>query len=361
MDQSPHHRRADIEHPDLLAASTPRIGGVTADRAGATPGRRWVALGSAVFLLAALAAVGLALSGSWPAWEDLQASGLSAWHVRPPWLAVAVGCEAAALCASGAVWAWLFRAAGGRAGVPEATAAWLGSNLGRYIPGKIWQVTGLVAYVRGRGDSGATAFATLIAFQSAILVTGIALAVALLGTRAFEGVGRWPLVAGGIVLAAALTPPVLRFVIRLGRRLLGETKEHGDAEPDGKMLCRAVVGSLLIWPLHGLGFLALLEGLVLENAVGFGAALGVFAGSYVVGYLALVAPGGLVVREGAIVGLLAATTAIPAGPAAALALAARLWTTAAELVSFGLALALLRSAGGTRNEDPWMRDPPEGR
>ena len=334
---------------------------MTADRAGATPGRRWVALGTAVFLLAALAAVGLALSGSWAAWEDLRASGLSGWRVRPLWLATAVGCEVAALCASGVVWAWLFRAAGGRAGVPEAASAWLGSNLGRYIPGKIWQATGLVAYVRGRGDSGATAFATLIAFQAAIVVTGVVLAVAVLGTRAFEGLGRWPLIAVGVVLAAALTPPVLRFVIRLGRRLLRETPEHGSADLDGRMLCRAVVGSLFIWPLHGLGFLALLEGLVLENTVGFAAALGVFAGSYVVGYLALVAPGGLIVREGAIVSLLAAATAVPAAPAVALALAARLWTMAAELVSFGLALALLRSAGGARNEDPWMRDPSEGR
>lgn len=334
---------------------------MTGDGAGAAPGRRWVALGTAVFLLAALAAVGLALSGSWAAWEDLRASGLSGWRVRPLWLAAAVGCEVAALCASGVVWAWLFRTAGGRAGVPEAAAAWLGSNLGRYIPGKIWQVTGLVAYVRGRGDSGATAFATLIAFQAAILATGAALALAVLGARAFEGLGRWPLIAGGLALAGALTPPVLRFVIRLGRRLLRETREHGDAEPDGKMLCRAVVGSLLIWPLHGLGFLALLEGLVLQNTIGFQAALGVFAGSYVVGYLALVAPGGLIVRESAIIGLLAAAAAIPAGPAAALALAARLWTTVAELVSFGLALALLRSAGVTRNEDPWPRDPPKGR
>ncbi|WP_419859983.1 hypothetical protein [Candidatus Palauibacter sp.] len=315
---------------------------MTADRAGAKPGRRWVALGSAVFLLAALAAVGLALSGSWAAWEDLRASGLSGWRVRPLWLAAAVGCEVAALCASGVVWAWLFRTAGGSVRVPEAAAAWLGSNLGRYLPGKIWQVGGLVAYVRGRGDSGATAFATLIAFQAATVATGGALALAVLGSRTFEALGRWPLLVGGIALAAGLTPPVLRFVMRLGRRLLRETREHGDAEPDGKMLWRAVAGSLLIWPLHGLGFLVLLEGLVLENTVGFPAALGVFAGSYVVGYLALVAPGGLVVREGAMVSLLSLAAAIPAGPAAALALAARLWTTAAELLSFGL-ICLLRS------------------
>ncbi|WP_420441074.1 hypothetical protein [Candidatus Palauibacter sp.] len=333
---------------------------MTADRAGAARGRRWVTVGAAAFLLAALAAVGLAFSGSWAAWGDIEASGMSRWRVRPLWLAAAVGCEVAALCASGGIWAWMFRTSGGRVGFPEAAAAWLGSNLGRYLPGKIWQVTGLVAYVRGRGDSGATAFVTLIAFQAAIVATGVSLAFAVLGASAFDGVGRWPLVAGGIALAAALTPPVLRFVIGLGRRLLRETTAHGDAELGGAMLCRAGVGSLFVWLLHGLGFLALLEGLVLENTIGFAAALGVFAGSYVVGYLALVAPGGLVVRESAIVGLLTAVTATPAAPAAALALAARLWTTAAELASFGLALALLRSAR-VQPDDSRMRDRPGGR
>lgn len=325
---------------------------MTADRTPAAPGRRWVALGTAVFLLAALTAVGLALSGSWAAWGDFETAGMSRWRVRPFWLTVAVACEVVALCASGAVWAAMFRAAGGSAGMPEAAAAWLGSNLGRYLPGKIWQVAGLVTYIRGRGDSGATAFATLIAFQAAIVVTGVAVALVALGAGAFEVVGRWPLIAGGIALAAALTPPVLRSVLGLGRRLLRETGERNDVELDGKVLCSAVVGSLLIWALHGLGFLALLEGLVLDNTVGFAAALGVFAGSYVVGYLALVAPGGLVVREGMLVALLAAAAAIPAGPAAALALAARLWTTGAELVSFGLTLAVLRFASVPRDGEP---------
>ncbi|MXX78489.1 MAG: UPF0104 family protein [Gemmatimonadales bacterium] len=361
MGQPPDGRRPDQQHPNRLAAPAPEAGSVNPDRAGATPGRRWVALGSAGFLLAALTAGGLALSGGWAAWGDVDASRLSGWRVRPLWLAVAVGCEVGALCASGAVWAWMFRAAGGRAGLPEAAAAWLGSNLGRYLPGKIWQVAGLVAWIRGRGDSGATAFATLIAFQAAIVITGLAVALTALGAGAFEGVARWPLIAGGIALAAALAPPVLRFVVRLGRRVLRETPERRDVELDGGTLCRAVAGSLLIWPLHGLGFLALIEGLVLGNTVGFGTALGTFAGSYVVGYLALVAPGGLVVREGAIVGLLTAATIIPAGPAAALALAARLWTTVAELASFGLALVVLRSVGVPPGGDPSWSGPPEGR
>ena len=56
-----------------------------------------------------------------------------------------------------------------------------------------------------------------------------------------------------------------------------------------------------------------------------------FIASYLIGYLALVAPGGLGVREGAITFLL--TPMVGPGPAAGLALLSRLWITATELMA----------------------------
>ena len=49
---------------------------------------------------------------------------------------------------------------------------------------------------------------------------------------------------------------------------------------------------------------------------------------------------GLIVREGALASLLSATSVIPLGPAAALALAARVWATVGEMTAFGIALAV---------------------
>ena len=111
-------------------------------------------LASIAFLLVALAAVASALSGSWGAWLEMAGSEGAKWRVRPLWLTGAVASGTAALWISGATWGSMFRATGGRTRLPEAAAVWLGSNLGRYLPGKIWQVTGLVGYVRAHGDSG---------------------------------------------------------------------------------------------------------------------------------------------------------------------------------------------------------------
>ena len=299
-------------------------------------------LASIAFLLVAFAAVASALSGSWGAWLEMAGSEDARWRVRPLWLTGAVASGTAALWISGAIWGSMFRASGGRTRLPEAAAAWLGSNLGRYLPGKIWQVTGLVGYVRARGDSGAGALATVLLFQAVMLATGSGVGLAALGAGAFEGVGPWPIVLGGLGVAAALTPALLRRIVRIGHRFLREPGEPGQVSLGASLLIRAVAGSLLVWSLHGLGFWALLQGLVAENPIDPLVACGVFSASYVVGYVAVIAPGGMIVREGAMTSLLSVAASVALGPAAALALAARLWATVAELIALGAGLALVR-------------------
>ncbi|WP_419948679.1 hypothetical protein [Candidatus Palauibacter sp.] len=305
---------------------------------------RIVALASIAFLVLALSAVIMALSGNWGAWSEMAGAGVADWRVRPLWLVLAVLSGATALWTSGAIWGLLFRSSGGQTGMPEAAAVWLGSNLGRYLPGKVWQMAGLVGYVRARGDSGSGALATALLFQAIMLVTGSGIGLAVLGSRVFEGVGLWAIGAGGLAVAAALTPWLLRRIVRTGHRLLREPGEPAHVSLGGSLLIYAAVGSLFVWSLHGLGFWALLEGLVEENSVGPLMATGVFTASYIVGYLAVIAPGGMIVREGAMASLLSVAGSMALGPAAAVALAARLWATAAELAAFGLALSLARVA-----------------
>ena len=82
--------------------------------------------------------------------------------------------------------------------------------------------------------------------------------------------------------------------------------------------------------------------------------LGAFALSWLIGVLVPLAPGGLGLRDGALVGALAA--AVGAGPATALALVLRLGTFAGELLAAALAelaaLALARRAPAPRRRPP---------
>ncbi|MDX1578523.1 MAG: lysylphosphatidylglycerol synthase domain-containing protein [Gemmatimonadota bacterium] len=299
------------------------------------------AVATGLFLLVALAAVAIALRGDWAAWSGLEEETRGyVWDLSVLPLLAALAAGVTALLVSGVVWVWLFRAAGGRTGGAEAVAAWLGSNLGRYLPGKVWQLTSLAAWIRTRGDSGATALAVSLALQAAVLVAAAAVAAVTLGTRAFAGTDPRVVGAALAVAALALSPPVLRRAIRWGRRVLRERGEADIGGLDTARLMGAGLCALLLWTLYGLGFWALIHGLVSGGPVRLATATGIFAAGYLIGYLVLVAPGGIVVREGAIAALLGAAAGIPPGPATAIALAARLWTTVAELVAFGVAAGI---------------------
>lgn len=321
---------------------------MSASRPGPARPALWVTIASLGFLLVAVVAVGLALSGGWAGWSDLRESATAAWRVRPVLLVAAVVFAAMGWLVSGLTWGWLFRSAGGRLSLREAANAWIGSNLGRYVPGKIWQVTGLAAYVRARGGSSAVTLATLLSFQAVFLAIGGAVSLATLGPAAFAGAEPWAIMAAVLAIALAMIPAVLNRAVRLAQRLLRESGTHEEFVLEPVALLRTGCGVLLAWFLHGFGFWALLEGLVSAHSIGPLTAMGVFSTSYVVGYLALVAPGGMVVREGAMTSLLGLTSAIPLGPAAALSMAARLWATVGELAAFGAGMAVQLVAANIR-------------
>ena len=158
------------------------------------------------------------------------------------------------MLADAALWASVFRGFGARMGVREGVSVWLGTQLARYLPGRIWHATGLVAYVRARGDSGVVALTVTLVLQAGTVATGAGIGVAVLGPGVFGAIGPWPVVFGVLVIGTALAPPVLRATIRLGRRLLREPPGSEPPAVPGRLLLRATLARLALWLPHGLGF-----------------------------------------------------------------------------------------------------------
>lgn len=314
--------------------------------AGAVP-LRWLLVGFLVL------AGSFALVAVVDRWSDLVAlwdrvAGYP-WRLSSGLLVASAAAWSGALLLTGAAWVRFFRAAGGRIAYGTGTLAWLATNLGRYIPGKVWQVTGLAVYVRRKGDSGALAVSTSVAVQGVTLLAGAGLAAALLGGDLAVGGGLAP---RAILLLALLGlflhPAVIRLFTRWLARWLGES-----AEPE--RMGKGAVGWLAValtaaWLLQGLAFWLFLRGVVGPDAPSPGAATGIFAASYLAGYAIFLAPAGLVVREGAMAGLLAALTPLAPGVAAAAALGARLWVTVAEMAALGAGWVWARSRRGVRGE-----------
>jgi uncharacterized membrane protein YbhN (UPF0104 family) len=101
---------------------------------------------------------------------------------------------------------------------------------------------------------------------------------------------------------------------------------------------------IVSWVGHGTAFWLLSRGLGLPGTLPIATALGVFSLGYVLGLLALFAPGGVGVREVVLIGLL--TPALGAGGAVALTVASRILLTLTE-VAAPLAVLLL-----TRDSTP---------
>jgi len=248
----------------------------------------------------------------------------------PVLLAASAGVLLAGFLLSVRNWTGIVRELGGRRmGLLEASQIFFTANLGRYVPGKVWQVAGL-AYLAGRRRVSPTA-----ATGGAVLGQGFTvLAATILGvTTLADGatpavrLGPWPLVAAGVAVTILLFPSVLRRAVRAGFRLAD--RETPDLPDLGALFgVRWLLGYGAVWLIYGFAFWLLARSLGLEG--GFASLTAVFAAAYAVGYLAVFAPAGLGVREGVLAALLAPTTG--ASGAVALSITARIWMTAVELL-----------------------------
>lgn len=228
-------------------------------------------------------------------------------------------------------WRRVVDALGQRLRWRDATRIWTLSNLGRYLPGKVWAIVGLAALAQAAGVSGWAATAAALAMQVLSVGTGAGMAAA----AAPDAVNpAWLAVALGLValtVAALASPPLVR---RLSRAAAGPLTS-GFAVPRRGPLLLATAVTLGAWAGYGFALWLLARGvLATPHGLTPWRAAGAFAASYVVGLLAVFAPGGVGVREGMLFGLLQPT--LGAADAFALAVASRVLLTGTELAAAGL-------------------------
>lgn len=246
--------------------------------------------------------------------------------------------------------------------VAAGVRIWFLSNLARYVPGNLWSFVGAVELARREGAPRRTTLAVMALTQA--LSVGVALLVGLpvlvaewarLGRPALLGLAA--LVALALLVGLLWRPlerlvrgryPDLGLVLdRLLRRGAGDAGDARDAEGHAPMVpSRGVVaglagGYLLYWALTGLAFAALIRSIFPLAASGIPLAVAGYAAGYAVGFLSLLTPAGLGVREGVLV--LALSPVMPAGPALVVALVSRLWLMVFELLGAPVAYAIERA------------------
>ncbi|HET7565591.1 MAG TPA: lysylphosphatidylglycerol synthase domain-containing protein [Gemmatimonadaceae bacterium] len=210
----------------------------------------------------------------------------------------------------------------------EAARIWTISNLGRYVPGKVWQIGAMAVMAKQRGVSGIAAGGSAIVATIITTLTGFAV-VAIAGARTLRipplAVGLI-LIAGLALLAAPIALPWLGPIIsRVARRPVTVPRLPLSA------LLITVFGSALAWCGYGVAFYVLAHGLLGDIPGSVPLYIAVFTGSYLIGFLTLIAPGGLFVREVAMQTALQ-SAGFSAGSATVLVVASRLWLTVLEIL-----------------------------
>jgi hypothetical protein len=276
-------------------------------------------------LLVAVAVRSIAIN-----WQSLRSQPID-WQLSPTWIAASVLVVFSAYAVLIEAWRRVVLSMGERLAFGPAARIWFLASLGKYVPGKVWAVAGAAVLAQRAGVDPSAAVAAALVLQALALASGAA-AVALTAREAFQAAGPGVVPIAAVVIAVSIagiavlaSQPLLD---RLNRLLPSSWPRLRAIRPT--ILALAFAANFLAWSAYGVALLFLGRGLLPGISLSLTQAIGVFTCSYLVGFIALFAPGGLGPRESVFLLMLAGDIGLK--PAAALALASRLLLTGTEVL-----------------------------
>lgn len=237
------------------------------------------------------------------------------------------------------LWAWylITLKLGIALSIRETMESWFYSQLGKYLPGKIWLLLGRFYLYESKGKSKKLISTALYFEMVTIIMAGgiIFFASLFLFKEApsffLGGQIGWAILLLGIAFLL-IYPRFLQkimnwFLIRFKRETITLPISYRD-------VLRILSICILAWLIGGVGFYLFVDSLYPVPSRYFLFFTGSLAVSSTLGLVAVFAPGGLGVREGALVYLL--THLIPAPIAVILSVMTRLWMTLIEIGLIGV-------------------------
>ncbi len=297
---------------------------------------RWTRLIKGLVLVAALGFLAALVRSQWSALHNYN------WQLAPGWVLTAlIGFELTWFFEA-ATWRAIIVNIGGSLTYRQVWPIWFLSNIVRYIPGNVWQFLGMAELAAEHGVPRLVTLTGIVLHQVISITVAIVLAAAYF---AATGQGTWfdqvrpvlwltPL--GLLLLQPRLLERVLNWALaRLGRPPIRVTLSWGQIV----LLCLRYT---IVWLGLGLSYAALVRALTPFPGAIIPHLAAAWTAAYVIGFLSLLTPSGLGVREGVMILLL--NPILPPPLPAVVAIIARLWMVVGELAGAGLAL-LMRPAG----------------
>jgi len=261
-------------------------------------------------------------------------------QARPNWLALAASGVIVLATYAILIETWRVLLRGWQHDIPfiDAARIWTISNLGKYLPGKVWSITALVVMTREYGVSAAESATASVLVTLVNTIVGFA--VAIIAGASLLRLPAWSVyLIAAIAMGVLASPSALPMLgALLGRVLKREIVLRPLAH---RVLMIAAALTAIAWVMYGVAFWLFTLG-VLGCAPGaLRDYIAVFAGSYLLGFVAIFSPAGVGVREGTM-GIALERAGFAIGPAYLLVVTSRLWLTALEVIPPLIFLAFVR-------------------
>ena len=238
-------------------------------------------------------------------------------------------------------WRQVIIASGETLSFPVAARIWFVSNLGKYVPGKVWSIAAMTLMAKNESVSPMTAAGSSVLIQLVTIAAGIGVVLAA-GSQVVDQPLLAVLVLTIVVGLVAAAPRLLPGVARVASSVTGKDIQLPRIE--ATTVWAAALRSVISWIAYGVAFQFFVRGILGAAAGGLLSYIAVYAASYIIGFLALFAPGGAVVRESALVTGMVRLGLSGRPDALAVAIASRLWLTVLELLPGLFFLALRKPA-----------------
>ena len=218
------------------------------------------------------------------------------------------------------------------------------SELGKYLPGKVGQFVGMAALCRSLEISRDEAIASTLLQLMFQCLLGILIGVpVLLSPEARE---FWQNILINLLHNSFRSIVFFAAIIGLGtiilvllRKRLSSQKGHLQKIMrtifSFKKLFRLVVIYISLWACVGIGFFLFVKSIYPIQMVQLPIILGIYPFAWSIGFLSLITPGGLGVREGIL--SLFLTAFLPSATATLIALLSRLWIINTEVILAAIA------------------------
>jgi len=241
------------------------------------------------------------------------------------------------------IWLRLLDALGFNLKYGRGFKIWFISNFGRYIPGKVWQLLGMVYLCEREGIPKTVTTTSAVLAQIFSLVSGLIISFLLLGVDFFKKLGGANILSFAVLLGLFFFLVVIsvypRFLEKGANFFLRKfRKPELKIQLNVWTFFKFLFFYSITWLIYGFGFSFFVYSFTNVSLQQYPLMTGIFAIAYMIGFLSFFAPGGLGIREGILTYLLGFY--FPISIAIVISLASRIWMTFAEVVGLGISFKM---------------------